>query len=63
MLVGIAVIFTGEAIGPDNREKVSEQYKGGESKKNIGKGDIEPTKRNEKDSIRWKREQEADFEQ
>jgi hypothetical protein len=37
---------------------ITEQYEGGESKKNIGKGDFEPTKRGVKDGIRWRREQE-----
>jgi len=50
----------GNAIGPDNKENAGEQYEGGESKKNIGKGDFEPTKRGVKDAIKWKREQEAD---
>jgi len=45
---------------PAGFENMSEQYNGGESKKNLGKGDFEPTKRGIKDSIKWRREAESD---
>ncbi len=45
---------------PASFDNTAEAYQGGESKKNIGKGDFEPTKRNVKDSIRYRREQETD---
>jgi len=51
----------GKAIGPSNKENAGKQYEGGESNKNLGKGDFEPTRRGTKDAIRWNREKEAEL--
>lgn len=47
-----AVGWDGDIIGPDNKEHISDNYEGGE-------GSFKPTRRGEKDIIKWKRESQS----